>query len=87
MNYNINCISVNMDIRKNQKVSLFFFLLVLYYSFFFFSFLFFFFFMCKTKGDLKKLKDFIVSDSHLFNQWIGAYSGSELWGVLPDYFY
>lgn len=44
--------------------------------------------MCKTKRDLKKkLKDYFVSDSYLFNEWIGAYSGSELWGVLPDFFY
>ncbi len=38
-------------------------------------------------GTSTKLKDYFVPDSHLFNQWIGAYSGSELWGVLLDYFY
>lgn len=74
-----------MDIRKNQKGSLFF---LLYSILFFFSFLFFFFLCAKQKGtSKKKLKDYFVSDSYLFYEWIEAYSGSELWGVLPYFFY
>lgn len=36
---------------------------------------------------LKKVKDYFVPDSYRFNRWIGAYSGSESWGVLPTHFY
>ena len=84
MNSDINCISMNMDIRKNPKGSPLFFNFIIFFCFFFVPILL--FFMCKTKKGLKKKwKDYFVSDSYLFNQWIGAYSGSELWGVLPDF--
>lgn len=75
---------MNMDIRKNQKGSLF---LIVFYSFVFFRSYSSFFYVQNKKGLKKKLKDYFVSDSYLFNQWIGAYSGSELWGVLPYFFY
>ena len=93
MNYDINCISMNMDIRKNPRGSLFFYFNCIILLFFYYSFVFFFvpillFFYAQNKRGLKKeLKDYFVSDSYLFNQWIGTYSGSELWGVLPDFFY
>lgn len=61
---------------------------------FFFLFLeFFFFFFVPVllsflrKNGLKKVKGYFVSDSDFYNRWIGAYSGSELWGVLLDHFY
>lgn len=52
----------------------------------------FFYFFCSSssfgeKGGLKGVKDYFVPDSHLFNWWIGAYSESELWGILPHHFY
>ena len=34
-----------------------------------------------------KTKDYFVSNGYLFNRRIGAYSGSESWGVLPNHFY
>lgn len=77
---------MNMDIRKNQKGSLFFLLYSILLFFFFRSYSSFFYVQNK-KGLQKKLMDYFVSDSYLFNEWIGAYSGSELWGVLPDFFY
>lgn len=46
-----------------------------------------FLFCASNKGTQKKLKDYFVPDSHLFNQWMRTYSGSELWGVLPNFFY
>jgi hypothetical protein len=39
------------------------------------------------KGLAKILKDFSVPDSNLFSEWMEAYSGSELWGVLLSFFY
>jgi len=43
---------------------------------------------CAMKKGLKNfLKDFFVPDSNLFNQWMEAYSGSDLWGVLLDFSY
>jgi hypothetical protein len=44
-------------------------------------------FLCYEKGISKFLKDFFVPDSNFINQWMEAYSGSELWGVLLDFFY
>ncbi|MGH2313479.1 hypothetical protein ACRB7L_00170, partial [Staphylococcus aureus] len=41
----------------------------------------------KKGGGVKKLKDYFVPDSYLFNQWMEVYSGSEFWGVLPYFFY
>lgn len=41
----------------------------------------------QKKGDFKKLKDYFVPDSYLFNQWMEVYSRSELWGVLTYFFY
>lgn len=68
------------DIRKKNKG-----------GFLFFSFYFLVpnssFFVQVKEGLKKNLKDYFVPDSHFFNQWRGAYSGSELWGVLPDFFY
>lgn len=43
--------------------------------------------LSEKKRGPKRVKDYFVPDSHLFNWWIGAYSESELWGVLPDHFY
>lgn len=71
--------------RKTKKKSFF------YCNYIPFSFFFRFyssFFWEKKKGTYKiKIKDYFVSNSHLFNRWIGAYSGSESWGVLLDHFY
>ena len=47
----------------------------------------FFLFCASNKGTQKKFKDYFVPDSHLFNQWMRTYSGSELSGVLPNFFY
>jgi len=46
-----------------------------------------FFFRKKVGGLKKKIKDYFVSDSHYIYRWMGAYSESESWGVLPDNFY
>lgn len=45
------------------------------------------FLFVQAKGDFKKLKDYFVPDSYLFNQWMEVYSRSELGGVLPYFFY
>lgn len=55
MNYDINCISMNMDIRKNQKGSLFFLLYSILLFFFFRSYSSFFYVQNK-KGLKKKIK-------------------------------
>lgn len=39
------------------------------------------------KGLAKILKDFSVHDSNLFSEWMEAYFGLELWGVLLSFFY
>lgn len=71
-----------MDIRNQKRKG---------DRFFVFDFLYFFrsysSFLCYEKGTKKILKDFFVPDSNLFNQRMEAYSGSELWGVLLDFFY
>lgn len=73
---------MNMDIRnQKRKRDLLF---VFDFFFFFRSYS---SFLCYEKGTSKILKDFFVPDSNLFNQWMEAYSGSELWGVLLDFFY
>ena len=43
--------------------------------------------LSERKWGLKGVKDYFVPDSYFFNWRIGACSGSELWGVLPDRFY
>lgn len=70
---------MNMDRieeRKNKQRSL---IIQFSYCILFLSFLFFF---LTQKGGFQKIKskDYFVLDSHLFNQWIEAYSGSESWG-------
>lgn len=70
-----------MYLGKKEKKSLFFFfnsiLSILFRSYSPFS----------EKEALTKVKDYFVLDSYLLNRWIGAYSGSESWGVLLDHFY
>lgn len=69
-----------MEIRNNKKY-LFFFFVIGFFPFFFVPIL-----LSEKKGTYS-IRDYFVSDSHLFNGWIGVYSGSESWGVLPDHFY
>jgi len=74
---------MNMDIRNQKRKIDFSFV---------FDFLFFFFvpillFCAMKKGPQKIGKDFFVPDSNLFSEWMEAYSGSELWGVLLSFFY
>lgn len=38
------------------------------------------------KGLAKILKDFFVPYNNLFSEWMEAYSGSELWGVLLSFY-
>jgi hypothetical protein len=70
-----------MEIRNNKKYLFFFFFVIGFFPFFFVPIL-----LSEKKGTYS-IRDYFVSDSHLFNGWIGVYSGSESWGVLPDHFY
>jgi len=45
-----------------------------------------FFLFVQAKGDFKKLKDYFVPDSYLFNQWMEVHSRSELGGSVALFF-